>query len=83
MVFIVGMILYVLGLVLLFSFDVVWILVVFVIVSGLSEGIMLVNWGVIGDYFGRNYYVMLCGIINLSYSWALLLVLFAVGWWFD
>lgn len=78
-----GMILYALGLVLLLSFNAAWILVVSAIVSGLSEGITPVNWGAIGDYFGRNHYATLRGIINLSYSWALLSVPFAAGWWFD
>ena len=78
-----GMVLYSLGLVLLLSFDAVWILLASAIVSGLSEGITPVNWGAIGDYFGRHHYATLRGIINLSYSWALLLVPFAAGWWYD
>lgn len=78
-----GMALYSLGLVLLLSFDTVWILVMSAVVTGLSEGITPVNWGAIGDYFGRNHYATLRGIINLSYSWALLSVPFAAGWWFD
>ena len=78
-----GMVLYSLGLVLLLSFDAVWILLVSAIVSGLTEGITPVNWGAIGDYFGRHHYATLRGIINLSYSWALLLVPFAAGWWYD
>ena len=78
-----GMVLYALGLVLLLSSSAVWILVVSAVVSGLSEGITPVNWGAIGDYFGRHHYATLRGIINLSYSWALLFVPFAAGWWFD
>ena len=78
-----GMVLYSLGLVLLLSFDAVWILLASAIVSGLSEGITPVNWGAIGDYFGRHHYATLRGIINLSYSWALLLVPFAAGWLYD
>ena len=78
-----GMVLYAIGLVLLLSSDAVWILVVSAVVSGMSEGITPVNWGAIGDYFGRNHYATLRGIINLSYSWALLSVPFAAGWWFD
>lgn len=78
-----GMVLYALGLVLLLSSNAVWILVVSAVVSGLSEGITPVNWGAIGDYFGRHHYATLRGIINLSYSWALLFVPFAAGWWFD
>ena len=78
-----GMVLYALGLVLLLSSNAVWILVVSAVISGLSEGITPVNWGAIGDYFGRHHYATLRGIINLSYSWALLFVPFAAGWWFD
>jgi MFS family permease len=78
-----GMVLYALGLVLLLSSNAVWILVVSAVISGLSEGITPVNWGAVGDYFGRHHYATLRGIINLSYSWALLFVPFAAGWWFD
>ena len=51
--------------------------------GGMSDGITPLNWGAIGDYFGRRHYATLRGIINLSYSWALLSVPFATGWWFD
>ena len=78
-----GMVLYTLGLVLLLSSTGIWILVASAVISGMSEGITPVNWGAIGDYFGRRHYATLRGIINLSYSWALLSVPFAAGWWFD
>lgn len=78
-----GMVLYTIGLVLLLSSDAVWVLVISAVISGMSEGITPVNWGAIGDYFGRRHYATLRGIINLSYSWALLSVPFAAGWWFD
>lgn len=78
-----GMVLYAVGMVLLLSSSLVWVLLVSAVVSGMSEGITPVNWGVIGDYFGRHHYATLRGIINLSYSWALLSVPFAAGWWFD
>ncbi|MDE0720086.1 MAG: MFS transporter [Dehalococcoidia bacterium] len=78
-----GMVLYALGLVLLLSFDGLMILAVSAVIMGMSEGITPVNWGVIGNYFGRNHYATLRGIINMSYSWALLSVPFATGWWFD
>ena len=78
-----GMVLYALGLILLLSSDSFMIVGISAVVMGLSEGITPVNWGVIGNYFGRNHYATLRGIINMSYSWALLLVPFATGWWFD
>jgi MFS family permease len=78
-----GMVLYAIGMVLLLSSSLVWVLLVSAVVSGMSEGITPVNWGVIGDYFGRHHYATLRGIINMSYSWALLSVPFAAGWWFD
>ena len=78
-----GMVLYTLGLVLLLSSDGLMILAVSAVIMGMSEGITPVNWGVIGNYFGRNHYATLRGIINMSYSWALLSVPFATGWWFD
>jgi len=78
-----GMALYTLALILLLSSHTVWVLVFSAAIGGMSEGITPVNWGAIGDYFGRRHYATLRGIINLSYSWALLLVPFGAGWWFD
>ncbi len=78
-----GMVLYSLGLILLLSSDGIVFVAISAFVMGMSEGITPVNWGVIGNYFGRNHYATLRGIINMSYSWALLLVPFATGWWFD
>ena len=78
-----GMVIYSLGLVLLLSSDGLIILAISAVTMGISEGITPVNWGVIGNYFGRHHYATLRGTINMSYSWALLLVPFATGWWFD
>ena len=78
-----GMVLYAIGLVLLLSSNAVWILVISAVIGGMSEGITPLNWGAIGGYFGRRHYATLRGIINLSYSWALLSVPFATGLWFD
>ena len=78
-----GMVLYSLGLILLLWTDGLTILAISAVIMGMSEGITPVNWGVIGNYFGRHHYATLRGIINMSYSWALLSVPFATGWWFD
>jgi len=78
-----GMVLSAAGLVLLLFYDAAWILMFSAIVIGVAEGITPVNWGTIGDYFGRRHYATLRGVINLSYSWVLLSVPFATGWWFD
>jgi len=78
-----GMVLSAAGLVLLLFYDAAWILMFSAIVIGMAEGITPVNWGTIGDYFGRRHYATLRGVINLSYSWVLLSVPFATGWWFD
>ena len=78
-----GMVLYTMGMGLLLGSDLVWVLVISAVISGMAEGITPVNWGAIGDYFGRRHYATLRGIINLSYSWALLSVPWAAGWWFD
>ena len=78
-----GMALYSLSLILLLLYESIGVLVISAIIGGIAEGITPVNWGAIGDYFGRRHYATLRGIINLSYSWALLIVPFAAGWWFD
>ena len=78
-----GMLLNVLAFVLLLTSHTVWLVVVVAVVGGTSEGVTPINWGAIGEYFGRSHYATLRGIINLSYSWAWLLLPFASGWWFD
>ncbi|MBM3942713.1 MAG: MFS transporter [SAR202 cluster bacterium] len=78
-----GMLLYALSLFMVLESSALWALVLSAVLGGMSEGITPVNWGAIGDYFGRRYYATLRGIINLSHSWALLLAPFLAGWWFD
>ena len=46
----------------------------------MAEGITPINWGAIGDYFGRRYFATLRGIINLSHSWALVLLPWLLPW---
>ena len=78
-----GMLLYVIAFVLLLSSDRTWIIVAAAVIGGTSEGITPINWGTIGDYFGRRHYATLRGFIGMSYSWAWLVMPFASGWWFD
>ena len=78
-----GMLLYALAMVLLLYGDSVWVFLLAAICGGMAEGITPINWGAIGNYFGRRYFATLRGIINLSHSWALLLMPWAAGWWFD
>jgi len=78
-----GMLLYAVSLVLFWQSDALWAILGSAVLGGLSEGITPMNWGAIGDYFGRRCYATLRGIISLSHSWALVLVPFAAGWWFD
>ena len=78
-----GMLLYALAMVLLLYGGSIWICLLAAILGGMAEGITPINWGAIGNYFGRRYFATLRGIINLSHSWALLLMPWAAGWWFD
>jgi sugar phosphate permease len=78
-----GMLLYVLAFALLLTTNWVWLIAVAAALGGTSEGITPINWVAVGDYFGRRHYATLRGIINMSYSWAWLLMPFASGWWFD
>jgi MFS family permease len=61
----------------------VWLIALAAAIGGTSEAITPLNWGTLGDYFGRRYYATLRGVINLSYSWAWLVMPVAAGWWFD
>jgi sugar phosphate permease len=79
----VGVLLYVLAFGLLLNANDVWIIALAAAIGGTSEAVTPLNWGTLGDYFGRRYYATLRGIINLSYSWAWLVMPVAAGWWFD
>jgi MFS family permease len=78
-----GMLLYVAAFVLLLASDWVWFIALAAVIGGTSEGITPINWGTVGDYFGRRHYATLRGFIGMSYSWAWLVMPFASGWWFD
>ena len=78
-----GMLLYALAMALLLYGDSIWVFLLAAVCGGMAEGITPINWGAIGNYFGRRYFATLRGIINLSHSWALLLMPWAAGWWFD
>jgi sugar phosphate permease len=79
----VGVLLYVLAFMLLLNAREVWLIALAAAIGGTSEAVTPLNWGTLGDYFGRRYYATLRGVINLSYSWAWLVMPFAAGWWFD
>jgi len=78
-----GMVLYAVSMLVLIYGNSLSIFLVAAFLGGLAEGITPINWGAIGDYFGRNYFATLRGIINLSHSWALVGLPWAAGWWFD
>jgi len=79
----VGVLLYVVAFMLLLNAHEVWLIALAAAIGGTSEAITPLNWGTLGDYFGRRYYATLRGVINLSYSWAWLVMPVAAGWWFD
>jgi MFS family permease len=78
-----GMLLNLLAFVLLLTAHGTWLIVLAAVIGGTSEGITPINWGAVGDYYGRRHYATLRGIITLSYSWAWLVMPFGAGWWFD
>ena len=78
-----GMVLYAVSMLVLIYGNSLSIFLAAAFLGGLAEGITPINWGAIGDYFGRNYFATLRGIINLSHSWALVGLPWAAGWWFD
>ena len=78
-----GMVLYAVSMLVLIYGASLWMFLLAAFLGGLAEGITPINWGAIGDYFGRSYFATLRGIINLSHSWALVGLPWAAGWWFD
>lgn len=58
----------------------IWFFIVF---EGLGDGAGIIVWATLGDYFGREKFASLRGIITFSHSWALIVSPLFAGWAFD
>ena len=59
------------------------LLFVFVLFEGMGDGAGVIVWAALGEYYGREKFASLRGIIAFSHSWALVATPVATGWVFD
>ena len=59
------------------------LLILFVVLEGLGDGAGIIVWAALGEYYGRNKFASLRGIITFSHSWALVATPVFAGWAFD
>ena len=59
------------------------LLVMFVVLEGFGDGAGIIVWAALGEYYGRDKFASLRGIITFSHSWALVAAPVFAGWAFD
>jgi MFS family permease len=59
------------------------LLFVFVLFEGMGDGAGVIVWAALGEYYGREKFASLRGIVAFSHSWALVAAPVATGWVFD
>jgi MFS family permease len=59
------------------------LLLLFILLAGLGDGAGIIIWAALGDYYGRDRFATLRGIITFSHSWAVIAVPVFTGWVFD
>jgi sugar phosphate permease len=60
-----------------------WSVWVFVAVFSIMEGVIPLNWAMIGDFFGRAKFATLRGVMGLIYTWGAVIGPVAAGFIFD
>ena len=63
-----------------YSLILIWM---FIVCEGLGDGAGILVWATLGDFFGREKFASLRGIITFSHSWALIGSPLFAGWAFD
>ncbi len=59
------------------------LLFLFVLFEGMGDGAGVIVWAALGEYYGREKFASLRGIVAFSHSWALVATPVAAGWVFD
>lgn len=78
-----GMFIGILGILELLFVQESWSVWVFVVVFAIMEGVIPLNWAMIGDYFGRTKFATLRGIMGLIYTWGAVIGPVAAGAIYD
>ena len=60
-----------------------WMIFLYLILAGVGDGVGVVSWATLADFFGRRRFATLRGLMTFSNSWALFVAPIFVGWWAD
>ncbi len=60
-----------------------WQLWLFVVVMAVGEGITVLNWATLGDFFGRRNFATIRGTMGLIFTWGMVIMPVLVGFIFD
>lgn len=60
-----------------------WQIGFYVLTYATMEGIIPLNWALIGDFFGRSHFATLRGVMGLVYTWGAVIFPVLGGWIFD
>ncbi|MEK7217206.1 MAG: MFS transporter, partial [Chloroflexota bacterium] len=55
----------------------------YILTYATMEGIIPLNWALIGDFFGRSHFATLRGVMGLVYTWGAVVFPVLAGWIFD
>ena len=58
----------------------VLLILLFVLLEGMGDGAGVIVWAALGEYYGRDRFASLRGIITFSHSWAQIAAPFFTGW---
>lgn len=59
------------------------LLFLFVVLEGMGDGAGIIVWATLGEFYGRDKFASLRGLITFSHSWALIATPVYAGWAFD
>ena len=60
-----------------------FLLIIFVVLEGLGDGAGIIVWAALGEYYGREKFASLRGIITFSHSWVMIAMPVFAGWAYD
>ena len=60
-----------------------FLLIIFVVLEGVGDGAGIIVWAALGEYYGREKFASLRGIITFSHSWVMIAMPVFAGWTYD
>ena len=58
----------------------IWLILAFIVLEGITDGAGVIIWSALGEYYGRDRFASLRGIVTFSQSWAQVSSPLFTGW---